>query len=173
MFQEENNMESLTYQKNLKSSPKKMRMIRDLIVKMKPSEALPYLMFSPSKSAKIYYKVIKSAINNATATLKVTADMLKFRLLIVEEGRKLKRFNAGSKGMAKPIVKSYSHVKVVLVESNEKPVLKTESSEDLKENIKAPQKKVLKEAKTKTVKGIKKVDSPKKEDKKIKVKKNK
>jgi hypothetical protein len=91
----------------------------------------------------------------------------------VEEGRKLKRFNAGSKGMAKPIVKSYSHVKVVLVESNEKPVLKAESSEDLKENIKAPQKKVLKDAKTKTVKGIKKVDSPKKEDKKIKVKKNK
>lgn len=112
-------MESITYQKNLKSTPKKMRMIRDLIVKMSPSEALEYLEYDTSKSARIYYKVINSAISNATNALKVGSDMLKFKLLTVEEGQKLKRYKAGSKGMAKPILRRYSHVKVILVEKVE------------------------------------------------------
>jgi len=109
-------MESLTYQKNLKVSPKKLRMIRDNIYKMSPKEALDYLLYAPTKPAKTYYKVLNSAIQNAVNSLKVQADVLQFKLLTIEEGRKLSRFKAGSKGMAKPIVRRYSHIKVILVE---------------------------------------------------------
>ncbi len=109
-------MESVTYQKNLKVSPKKLRMIRNNIFKMSPKEALDYLLYAPTKPAKTYYKVLNSAIQNAVNSLKVQADMLQFKLLTIEEGRKLSRFKAGSKGMAKPIVRRYSHIKVVLVE---------------------------------------------------------
>ncbi len=109
-------MESITYQKNLKVSPKKLRMIRDNIFKMSPKEALDYLLYAPTKPAKTYYKVLNSAIQNAVNSLKVQADVLQFKLLTIEEGRKLNRYKAGSKGMAKPIVRRYSHIKVILVE---------------------------------------------------------
>lgn len=161
-------MESLTYQKNLKSTPKKMRMYRELIVSMKPVDALKYLMYTPTKSAKLYYKVIKSAINNATATLKVSADMLKFKLLIVEEGRKLKRFKAGSKGMAKPIEHKYSHIKVVLTEVGTKLSEKLissdkviESSQVETEKIKDQKKNIIKKVSNK-VESVKKVTKVKK-----------
>ncbi len=155
-------MESLTYQKNLKSTPKKMRMYRELLVAMKPTDALKYLMYTPTKSAKLYYKVIKSAISNATATLKVSADMLKFKLLIVEEGRKLKRFKAGSKGMAKPIEHKYSHVKVVLTEGGLKASKNLITSNNVKESEKIDvENKTVKE-KNKIIKESNKVDLVKK-----------
>jgi hypothetical protein len=79
-----------------------------------PVQALDYLMYSPKKSARIYYKAVQSAIENAKNTLKVNADMLQFKLFTIEEGPVMKRFNAGSRGTAKPIKKKFSHIKIVL-----------------------------------------------------------
>ncbi|PIZ64965.1 hypothetical protein CO051_04985 [Candidatus Roizmanbacteria bacterium CG_4_9_14_0_2_um_filter_39_13] len=114
-------MESLTYIKNVKSTPKKLRMIRDLIVQMEPHDALDYLMYATSKASNIYYKAVQSAIANATLASKVSPDMLKFKLLTIEEGRTLKRHHAGSKGMAKPILKNFAHIKIIL-ESEQKVI---------------------------------------------------
>lgn len=110
-------MESLTYLRNIKSSPKKLRMLLDDVKKMRPQEALDYLFYAPQKSAKIYHKALKSAISNATSTLKVGADMLQFKLFTIEEGRVIKRYRPGSRGMAKPIKRRYSHIKIILVPS--------------------------------------------------------
>jgi len=107
-------MESLTYSKNVKITPKKLRMIRDHIVQMTPQDALDHLQYMSLKSAKLLRLSIHSAIANATSTLKVSPDVLKFKLLTIEEGRKLKRFRAGSRGMAKPLTKRYSHIKIIL-----------------------------------------------------------
>jgi large subunit ribosomal protein L22 len=107
-------MESLTYFKNVKITPKKLRMIRDNIAQMTPQDALDHLNYMTLKSAKLLYISVHSAIANATSTLKVSPDVLKFKLLTIEEGRKLKRFRAGSRGMAKPLVKRYSHIKIIL-----------------------------------------------------------
>jgi len=147
-------MESLTYFKNLKITPKKLRMIRDNIVKMAPQEALEYLEYTTLKSARVYYKVIHSAIHNATNKLKVSADVLQFKLLTVEEGRKLKRFKAGSKGMAKPLIRKFSHIKVILVEGEARVVKAVKKNEQEKEILKevAPEKAEKKtEVKKKTV----------------------
>ncbi|KKQ38310.1 MAG: 50S ribosomal protein L22 [Candidatus Roizmanbacteria bacterium GW2011_GWA2_37_7] len=113
-------MESLTYIKNIKITPKKLRMIRDLVVRMSPQDALDHLLYTTSKASKIYYKAIHSAVSNATQSFKVSPDMLQFKLLNIEEGRTLKRFHAGSKGMAKPIKKSFSHIKIILESVQEK-----------------------------------------------------
>ncbi len=159
-------MESLTYLKNLKVTPKKMRMLRDLIVKKSPQDALDYLHYSTTKAAQTYYKVLHSAIANATHVLKVRPDMLQFKVLTIEEGRRLKRYNAGSKGMAKPMVRRFSHVKVILVESTKaQKIIKTkdqgikgskvgdaymrpiQDKETKNQEIKAPKKTVKKEPK--------------------------
>jgi large subunit ribosomal protein L22 len=77
-------------------------------------EATNVLYYSPKRSARIFYKAIKSAINNAKQTLKVSDDLLQFKLFTVEEGQKLKRYLPGSRGNVKPVKKRYSHIKIVL-----------------------------------------------------------
>ena len=147
-------MESVTYLKNIKSTPKKLRMYLDLIKKLSPQDALDYLMYSTNKQSKLYYKALHSAIANATNTLKVSPDMLQFKLFTIEEGRKLRRYEAGSRGSAKPVLKRLSHIKIILTEKTVKQV------EPVKEEKKETKKEV-KESKTK--KTVKKVI--KKEDK--------
>lgn len=159
-------MESLTYIKNVKSTPKKLRMIRDLIAKMEPHDALDYLMYATSQASNIYYKAIQSAIANASQSSKVSPDMLKFKLLTIEEGRTLKRHHAGSKGMAKPILKNFAHIKIIL-ESQQKAipaqvqgVSKKKSKDEKKVNANkietkdnvAPEKKSIKKRKSVTKK---------------------
>ena len=123
-------MESVTYSKNLKISPKKLRFLLFNLKKQSPDRALELLMYMPKKSAKILYQVIKSAIVNAKNTLKVGDNLLKFKTLGIDEGNKLKRFQPGGRGTAKPYVKRFSHVKVVLEARENK--LSTNKKTDIK-----------------------------------------
>jgi len=106
-------MEAKAYIKNVKISPKKIRILLDDVKKMNPYQAVDHLYYTPNKAAKILYKAIKSAIDNAKNLSKEAGD-LKFKTLLIEEGRKLKRSRAGGRGAAKPIIRRYSHIKVVL-----------------------------------------------------------
>ena len=106
--------EASAYIKNLPITPKKLRFLLPSIKKMTPKEALEKLPYVNKKAAKIFYKGIKSAVDNAKNLYGVADDMLKFKLLTVEEGLKLKRCRAGSRGRAKPYMKRRSHIKVVL-----------------------------------------------------------
>ncbi|NTU46615.1 50S ribosomal protein L22 family protein [Candidatus Roizmanbacteria bacterium] len=108
-------MESLTYLKNIKVTPKKLRMFLPAIKKQKPAEAAKVLFYTPNASARILRKAILSAISNAKNTLKVQEDLLQFKLFTIEEGQKMKRYYAGSRGSAKPFVRRFSHIKISLV----------------------------------------------------------
>jgi len=107
-------MESQTYIKNLRISPKKLRFLTDDVKKFKASESLKYLLYTNKKGARLLYNAIKSAINNAKNSLKVSEDVLKFKALIIEEGQKLKRYRPGGKGGIKPFKKRFAHVKIIL-----------------------------------------------------------
>ncbi len=135
--------ESRTYIKNLPISPKKLRFFLKEIKKHTPSEVLDYLYYVRQKPGKIFYQVIKSAINNAKATLKVPENLLKFKLLTVEEGIKLKRYRPGGRGTVKPILKRRSHIKIILVKKDEISQLNK-----LKETVNIKKKTVQKKAKT-------------------------
>ncbi len=108
-------MESITYFKNLKIAPKKIRFLLDAVRKLDPLQAMDHLLYVPKKPAKILYQAIKSAINNAKVTLKTSDNLLKFKTLAVDEGFKLKRYNPGARGNAKPFKRRYSHIKIILV----------------------------------------------------------
>lgn len=113
--------ESVTYLKNLIISPKKIRFYLDEIKKMPIKEALKKLYYGKQKATQILYQAIKTALNNAKQTLKVDENLLKFKTLSVDQGFKLKRYLAGSRGGVKPILKRRSHLKIVLV-AEKKPV---------------------------------------------------
>lgn len=152
-------MESLTYIKNVDLSAKKMRFMLDAIKKMKPLQALDHLLYTAKKPARLYYSAIKSAISNAKQTLKTSEDLLEFKTLLIEEGRKIKRFRAGSKGMAKPIVRRFSHIKIILVSRKPAEVQKPAEIQQPEEQKPEPKKtapkkrvsKVAAKAKKKTI----------------------
>jgi large subunit ribosomal protein L22 len=107
-------MESQAYIKNVPSSPKKMRLLAADVRRLSPVAALDVLMYTPKKSARLLRNALLSAISNAKSTLRTSEDLLQFKALIIEEGIKLRRFRAGSKGMAKPYRRKLSHIKIVL-----------------------------------------------------------
>ena len=111
-------MEFKAYIKNVKISPKKLRFFLPAIKKLTPKESLDYLFYMPNKAAKILYKAIKTAIDNAKNISKTREDLLKFKLLAVEEGLKLKRYCPGGRGTVKPFERRYSHIKIVLEDSS-------------------------------------------------------
>lgn len=142
-------MESHTYIKNVKVTPKKLRMIASVVKKSSPKQAVEQLYYTPKKAAKILYKAIQSSITNAKQKLKTADDSLEFQSLIIEEGQKLKRFRPGSRGSAKPFVRRYSHIKIVLkAKKSAVPVEKVKA-------LPAPEEKV--EEKPKAVKAKSKV----------------
>ncbi len=108
-------MESGAYIKNLRISPKKLRFMLAEIKKLSPVEAMDKLNYMSNHPAKIFFNSIKSAVTNAKNVLKVDEKTLKFKYLTVEEGRRLKRFRAGGRGTAKPILKRFAHIKIVLM----------------------------------------------------------
>ncbi|OGK09875.1 hypothetical protein A2767_01635 [Candidatus Roizmanbacteria bacterium RIFCSPHIGHO2_01_FULL_35_10] len=107
-------MESKSYSRNLRISPKKLRFLLPEIKRLSPSDALVRLLYTPNRPAKIFYKSIKSALTNAVNLLKTDEKHLKFKHLSVDEGHKLKRFRAGGRGTAKPILKRFAHINIIL-----------------------------------------------------------
>lgn len=102
------------YIKNVRVTPKKLRFIVPEIKNNTVKKALDKLSLMNKKPAQFLFKAIKSCVDNAKNRFKVEENMLKFKNIVIEEGFKLKRFRAGSRGRAKPYTKRFSHIKVEL-----------------------------------------------------------
>ncbi len=152
-------MESRATFKNVKASPKKLRFLLPELKKMSPSRAVDHLFYSNKKGARILYKIVRSAMANAKATLKTDEHLLQFKALSVDEGNTLKRYKAGGKGNVKPIAREFSHVTVILEavktapKAIEKPALPEAKKEVLvKKEQAAPVKKTEKKVTSKKAK---------------------
>ena len=135
-------MEIIAYQKFLRVTPRKLRLVADAVRKDKPSQALLKLQFMHKMAAKDLYKVMKQAISNAVNNSKLDEKDLKTKHILIEEGPSYKRFRAGSRGRARMILKRTCHIKVVLEapdKTEPKPVKETKA--------KKSDKKVKKESK--------------------------
>ncbi len=133
-------MESRTYIKNVKSTPKKLRILAPAIASMSPQMALEYLQYTPKKGARIFHKAIKASVTAATAALKTDATKLVFKHLIVEEGARLKRHRAGSRGAARQYSKKMSHIKIILTarEPEVKKEVRAHESKVVQKELSAP-----------------------------------
>jgi len=137
----------------VKISPKKLRFLVSDMKKQSPVQAVHTLMYTQKKGATFLRKAISSALSNAKNTMNIDEGLLQFKSVSIEEGLRLKRFRAGSKGMAKPYVHKYSHIRLVLVTKDamklsESVEVKTESE---KPQLKAQNKNSEKEVKSKKV----------------------
>lgn len=101
--------------KNYRQSPRKVRLIADLVRGKKAEEALTILKFVDKRAAGPFAKVIASAIANAKSQGK-NVDKLFIKRVAVDKGMVLKRFMPRARGSASRINKRNSHISVELGE---------------------------------------------------------
>lgn len=102
------------YGKNLRISPKKLRVISEVIKGNDASEALNFLRFAPKKWAKLLHSVLKSAVYNAVNNDSQKVEDLKIWTLIISKWMVFKRGNPVSRWRMHPILKRTSNVKLEL-----------------------------------------------------------
>lgn len=79
--------------KNLKVSPRKLRLMANDIKKYSPLIALTKLSLTNTNSARILHKALETAISVAKNNYNLLADSLKFETILVDEGQKIKRMD--------------------------------------------------------------------------------
>lgn len=100
--------------KNVKMSPRKMRLVVDGVKHMPISTALATLSVAPQRAAVSIRKAIESAMANAVHNGKVNKQDLVISEMFVNEGISYKRFHYAGRGRTRPYKKRSSHLKVIL-----------------------------------------------------------
>ena len=102
--------------KRLKVSPRKARLVVDLVRGLPVDRALDVLAFSTQKSAGLVRKVVESAIANAESREGADIDELRIAEIYVNKGVTMKRIRPRAKGRADCIFKRSSHVTVTVTD---------------------------------------------------------
>jgi len=103
----------------LRISPRKVRLVADLIRKKSVTEARVILSFTPKRAAKAVLKLLESAIKNAKEKEKnIDEKDLYISKITVDEGPRFKRYRPVSRGQANEIIKRTSHVTIILRKIN-------------------------------------------------------
>lgn len=105
-------MEYVNIQKNVGHSPRKVRLVADLVRKMSPVQAVEALRFVNKAAAIDVAKAIKTTLANAGT------DELVFRTIEINEGLKMRRYRVGTagRGRGRPYHKRTTHIKIVLTD---------------------------------------------------------
>ena len=109
-------MEAKAIAKFVRISPIKLQPVVSLVRGKNLEEALNILKFTPGKGAEVVEKVVKSAAANAENNHSLSPDNLYIAEVYAHKGPTMKRWRAGSKGRAFPILKRTSHIGVTLRE---------------------------------------------------------
>ncbi len=99
-------------------SPRKVRLVADLIRGRDVNEALSILKFTPNRAAEMLRKALTSAVANANEA-EADVDLLYVERAFVDEGPTLHRWRPKDRGRAFPIRKRTSHITVVVEEATE------------------------------------------------------
>ncbi len=102
--------------KDIGISPRKVRLVIDMVRDKKVDEALTILKFLPTPSAKAVAKVIKSAAANAENNFQMSPTDLRISDIFADQGHTLKRFRPKARGRVSPILKRSSHITVFVEE---------------------------------------------------------
>jgi large subunit ribosomal protein L22 len=97
-------------------SPRKTRLVADLIRGKGSEEAMNILTFTKKAASKILIKLLKSAIANATQKKTIDIDRLYVKKIAVDQGPTMKRFQPRAMGRATTIRKRSSHITIILDE---------------------------------------------------------
>lgn len=100
--------------KNIRISPKKLRVVAEVIRGQSAEDALKFLKFAPKKWALLLYKILHSAVKNAENNDNQKLSSLYIDSLIINKWIVYKRWNPVSRGRMHPILKRTSNIKLEL-----------------------------------------------------------
>jgi len=110
-------MESKAVVRHVRITPRKVRLVSDLVRGKSVNDALTILRFSTRKrTAQTISTLLQSAVANAEQKGRIDVDNLVIKTLLVDQGPTLKRFASRAKGQGMSILKKTSHISVVLEE---------------------------------------------------------
>lgn len=114
-------MEAVAKLNNYPTSPRKMRLLVDLIRGMEVEKALAILQYSTKHPSVPLYKLLKSAINNweqKNADVKVEDAKLFVKTAMVDGGRVIKRMRPAPQGRGYRVRKRSNHVTLIVDSKN-------------------------------------------------------
>ena len=110
-------MEAIAVRKYVRSSPRKMRIVVDLVRGKKVTEALNTLHYLPHRAARPVEITIQSAVHNLLdrfSSERIDEEGLVVKAITVDEAPTFKRLQTAPRGRAYRIRKRNSHLKVVV-----------------------------------------------------------
>ncbi|MEI7906123.1 MAG: 50S ribosomal protein L22 [Bacteroidota bacterium] len=110
-------MEARALQRFVGTSPRKMRIVIDLIRGRSVGEAMNILHFQPKHAAKSAEKVLRSAVSNfqnKDANTGISTDELIVKEVFVNGGASMKRILPAPMGRAYKILKRSHHLTIIV-----------------------------------------------------------
>jgi len=95
-------------------TPMKARRVVDMVRGVPVDAALATLKFAPQAASEPVYKILESAIANATTGEGLERNTLVITKATVDEGPTMKRFRPRAQGRASRILKRSSHITLVV-----------------------------------------------------------
>ncbi len=128
-------MEATAKLRYLRITPRKVRVVANLIRGKKVDHALAQLAFVEKRAAEPLAKLLRSAVANADQASKgsVDVDQLVVKELMVDQGPSLRRYMPRAMGRAFKILKKTSHISLTVTDS-------AVAEKDTKKNKKATRK---------------------------------
>lgn len=112
-------MEVKAISKYVRTSPRKCRVVVDLIRGKSVQQAREILAFTNRGIAETVEKTLNSAVANAENNNHLRADSLVVKKAFVDEGPTLKRIRPRAKGSASRINKRTSHITIIVAPREE------------------------------------------------------
>jgi len=109
-------MEARAHARYIRMSPRKIKVVLDLIRGKNVNEALAILKHTPRAAAPVVEKLLKSAMANAENNHNMDVTKLYVAETYANQGPTLKRFRPRAQGRAYRIRKRTSHITMVLKE---------------------------------------------------------
>ena len=109
-------MEIVAKARYVRMSPRKLRLLRDVVVGKEAKETIQVLGSVYKRGSQVIIKLLKSALANAKGRGSSEQSIWYVKNLVVDEGPSMKRFRAAAMGRSTIIKKRMSHVTVILEE---------------------------------------------------------
>ena len=100
--------------RNIGISPRKMRLVTNVVKGLRVNRALAILQFLPNSGAVPVSKVVASAAANAENNYSLDPDELYILNIVADGATSAKRFKARSHGRVAPIIRRYCHITVIV-----------------------------------------------------------
>jgi len=108
--------------KNIKVSPRKVRIVADQIRDLSIAKALVQLTVSPKRGSVSLKKALESVVSNAVNNANANKDGLKIKTINITEGVRYKRYHFAGRGRTRPYMKRTSHIDITIEDMVSKAV---------------------------------------------------